>query len=60
VEGGEWEGRLSRTLAKGLQDNSCDVRFTASMACRSFMEALSADAREKAFPLLLPRICLNR
>ncbi|XP_068210771.1 uncharacterized protein [Palaemon carinicauda] len=52
--------QLSQNLAKGLADNWSQVRLAASVASRKFLLSLPPVAREKFFPLLLPRLCLNR
>ncbi|XP_066947983.1 uncharacterized protein [Macrobrachium rosenbergii] len=52
--------QLSQNLAKGLADNWSQVRLAASVASRKFLLSLPPSAREKFFPLLLPRLCLNR
>jgi len=53
---------LSRHLASGLADNWSQVRLAASTAVKEFLLALppSSSARKMSYPLLLPRLCLNR
>ncbi|MCL4127138.1 UNVERIFIED_CONTAM: hypothetical protein GTU68_045495, partial [Idotea baltica] len=52
--------QLAKRLAQGLADNWSQVRLAASEASRKFLVTLPIAAREKFFPYLLPRICLNR
>eukprot|EP00003_Mantamonas_plastica_P006393 TRINITY_DN1519_c1_g2_i1.p1 TRINITY_DN1519_c1_g2~~TRINITY_DN1519_c1_g2_i1.p1 ORF type:complete len:707 (+),score=256.45 TRINITY_DN1519_c1_g2_i1:1841-3961(+) len=48
-------------LSKGLSDNWSQVRFAASVAAREFLTNDAPDElKSKAFPVLLPRMCLNR
>ncbi|CAG9464545.1 unnamed protein product [Pedinophyceae sp. YPF-701] len=47
-------------IGDGLSDNWSQVRFAASVGCRSFMLACPDDLRQELFPLLLPHMCLNR
>jgi len=51
---------LSGWLARGLGDNWSQVRFAASEATRGFLENTTEESRAESFPLLLPRMCLNR
>lgn len=51
---------LSDHLAQGLADNWSQVRLAASTAARAFLASLEDQIREKFYPKLLPRICLNR
>jgi len=51
---------LSDHLAQGLSDNWSQVRLAASTAARAFLSSLAENIREKFYPKLLPRICLNR
>jgi len=51
---------LSDHLAQGLADNWSQVRLSASTAARAFLASLEEQIREKFYPKLLPRICLNR
>lgn len=44
----------------GMQDNWSQVRYAASVANRSLLQALSPADREQFYPRLLPRMCLNR
>jgi hypothetical protein len=53
--GEAFRGRLCSTVAGGLQDASCDVRFAAMLATRSLLQPLSPEARETCYPSLLPR-----
>ncbi|XP_069947030.1 uncharacterized protein [Cherax quadricarinatus] len=52
--------QLSRYLGKGLADNWSQVRLAALVATRKFLMSLPPAARERFFPVLLPRLCLNR
>ncbi|ROT82029.1 uncharacterized protein [Penaeus vannamei] len=52
--------QLSRHLGQGLADNWSQVRLASSVATRKFLMSLPAAARERFFPVLLPRLCLNR
>ncbi|KAK6182480.1 hypothetical protein SNE40_010161 [Patella caerulea] len=48
-------------LGRGLSDNWSQVRLAGSVATRRFLTSLPSDeAREKFYPILLPRMCLNR
>lgn len=52
---------MSKHLAKGLSDNWSQVRLSASVAARNFLLSLPNDeARLLFYPVLLPRMCLNR
>ncbi|KAK3093794.1 hypothetical protein FSP39_020339 [Pinctada imbricata] len=53
--------QLSKYLAKGLADNWSQVRLAASVATRKFLQSLpTEEAKARFFPILLPRMCLNR
>ncbi|KAK7067123.1 hypothetical protein SK128_006222 [Halocaridina rubra] len=52
--------QLSRHLGTGLADNWSQVRLASSVASRKFLMSLPPMAREKFYPVLLPRLCLNR
>ncbi|XP_045581052.1 uncharacterized protein [Procambarus clarkii] len=52
--------QLSRHLGQGLADNWSQVRLAALVATRKFLMSLPPTARERFFPVLLPRLCLNR
>ncbi|XP_071785582.1 uncharacterized protein [Asterias amurensis] len=53
--------QLSEHLADGLADNWSQVRMAGSVATRNFLVSLPNDeTRERFYPLLLPRLCLNR
>lgn len=52
--------QLSRHLGQGLADNWSQVRLASSVATRKFLMSLPPLARERFFPVLLPRLCLNR
>ncbi|XP_050404936.1 uncharacterized protein LOC126820858 [Patella vulgata] len=48
-------------LGRGLSDNWSQVRLAGSVATRRFLTSLPSDERrEKFYPILLPRMCLNR
>ncbi|WAR18431.1 hypothetical protein MAR_000269 [Mya arenaria] len=48
-------------LGRGLADNWSQVRLASSVATRKFLQSLPSDeARHQFFPVLLPRMCLNR
>lgn len=49
---------IAKAIALGLGDNWSQVRFAASVACREFMQQVRE--KERYYPLLLPRMCLNR
>ncbi|BFZ12449.1 hypothetical protein BsWGS_15488 [Bradybaena similaris] len=52
---------FSEYLAKGLADNWSQVRMAGSVATRQFLVSLPTEkAREKFYPILIPRMCLNR
>eukprot|EP01094_Clydonella_sp_ATCC50884_P017104 TRINITY_DN2918_c0_g1_i1.p1 TRINITY_DN2918_c0_g1~~TRINITY_DN2918_c0_g1_i1.p1 ORF type:complete len:832 (-),score=205.17 TRINITY_DN2918_c0_g1_i1:39-2534(-) len=53
--------RLAQQLAVGLGDNWSQVRYAASVAVRSFFLTAKKHLLERQyFPLLIPRMCLNR
>jgi len=52
--------KLSKELSNGLADNWSQVRLASLTATRAFLLALSSAEQEQFFPLLLPRLCLNR
>lgn len=53
--------RFIANIAEGLADEWSPIRLAASVAVRRFLLALPSDsAREKYYPVLLPRMCLNR
>lgn len=52
--------QLTQNLGQGLADNWSQVRLASSVATRKFLMSLPAAARERFFPTLLPRLCLNR
>eukprot|EP00210_Caulerpa_lentillifera_P009386 g8948.t1 len=49
--------QIAKKLARGLADDWSQVRYSASIATRSFM--LKGD-RSNLYPLILPQMCLNR
>lgn len=52
--------QLTQHLGKGLADNWSQVRLASSVATRKFLISLPSAARERFYPTLLPRLCLNR
>ncbi|XP_071507896.1 uncharacterized protein [Diadema antillarum] len=53
--------QLAHHLALGLADNWSQVRLAASTATRHFLLNLPTEsARQRFYPTLLPRLCLNR
>ncbi|KAF4528082.1 hypothetical protein B566_EDAN016502 [Ephemera danica] len=53
--------RFLTNIAEGLADEWSPIRLAASVAVRRFLLAMPSDsAREKYYPVLLPRMCLNR
>ncbi|ESO94206.1 hypothetical protein LOTGIDRAFT_232463 [Lottia gigantea] len=53
--------QFAEYLGKGLSDNWSQVRLAGSVATRKFLSSLPSDEiREKYYPDLLPRMCLNR
>lgn len=56
----EYGTQFRQHLALGLADNWSQVRLAASTATRAFLLGFSEEARDKYYPTLLPRICLNR
>ncbi|CAH1263660.1 Hypp2742 [Branchiostoma lanceolatum] len=53
--------QLAEHFATGLADNWSQVRMAASVATRKFLLSMpSEEVRKKYYPLLLPRLCLNR
>ncbi|KAJ0394949.1 hypothetical protein ATCC90586_006784 [Pythium insidiosum] len=51
---------LCKCIVRGMQDNWAQVRYAASHTTREFLLKLEPIAREDYFPMLVPRICLNR
>ncbi|XP_070576630.1 uncharacterized protein [Ptychodera flava] len=52
---------FAQHLADGLADNWSQVRLSASVATRQFVLNLpNEEARQRFFPALIPRMCLNR
>eukprot|EP00736_Rhodelphis_marinus_P002697 Rmarinus@m.11081 len=56
---------VAEAVAAGLKDNWSQVRFSACTAARSFLlrspeEGDKLSYKTDVFPLLLPRLCLNR
>lgn len=52
---------LCKYLGKGLADNWSQVRLSASVATRNFLLPLpNNESRQLFYPILLPRMCLNR
>jgi hypothetical protein len=53
---------LRNVLAIGLQDSWCQVRLAATLALNSFLTQLTpySSLESLVWPLLLPRLCLNR
>jgi hypothetical protein len=58
--GGKLKAEFSRVIGTGLADNWSQVRFAASVANRALLDALPEEGRDELYPLLLPRMCLNR
>jgi hypothetical protein len=52
--------KLRYVVSEGLQDNWSQVRSVSSVAARKIMAGLPIDDRRELYPLLLPRMCLNR
>ncbi|KAL4237616.1 hypothetical protein ACF0H5_002330 [Mactra antiquata] len=53
--------QFAEYLGRGLADNWSQVRLASSVACRKFLQSLPSDqARHQFYPVLLPRMCLNR
>jgi len=52
--------QIATHLGQGLADNWSQVRLASSVACRKFLMSLPTKVRERFFPVLLPRMCLNR
>lgn len=53
---------LRNVLAIGLQDSWCQVRLAATFATNSLLSTISGESNLEnlIWPLILPRICLNR
>ncbi|XP_065347238.1 uncharacterized protein LOC135944318 [Cloeon dipterum] len=51
---------LLERLAAGLADEWSPVRLAASVTVRKFLCALPDKSRKQFYPILLPRMCLNR
>lgn len=52
--------QLLDVVSEGLQDNWSQVRYNSSVAVRKLMAGLPVDSRRNLYPVLLPRMCLNR
>jgi hypothetical protein len=49
------------SLTSGLEDDWSQIRHAASLACQSFLLAFQGSALlDTCWPLLLPRLCMNR
>eukprot|EP00123_Amoebidium_parasiticum_P008862 comp19068_c0_seq1/m.21543 comp19068_c0_seq1/g.21543 ORF comp19068_c0_seq1/g.21543 comp19068_c0_seq1/m.21543 type:complete len:696 (-) comp19068_c0_seq1:466-2553(-) len=51
---------LNLRLATGLADNWSTVRLSACIATRKFLLRLSPTDRAKMYPIIVPRMCINR
>uniref|UniRef100_UPI00358EA03A uncharacterized protein isoform X1 n=1 Tax=Myxine glutinosa TaxID=7769 RepID=UPI00358EA03A len=53
--------QFSQHLSSALADNWSQVRLAASIATRNFLQSMPSDEdKERFYPSLLPRMCLNR
>ncbi|XP_025103889.1 uncharacterized protein LOC112569974 [Pomacea canaliculata] len=53
--------QFTKYLSLGLADNWSQVRLASSVATRKFFLSLpTEETRQKFYPLLIPRMCLNR
>lgn len=52
--------QLLPVVSQGLEDNWSQVRFKSSVVVRKLIAGLPIDDRRKLYPVLLPRMCLNR
>ncbi|KAK7103966.1 uncharacterized protein [Littorina saxatilis] len=53
--------QFTQHLGQGLSDNWSQVRLAGSVATRQFLVSLpTEEARQKFYPTLIPRMCLNR
>mmetsp|Transcript_14886 Transcript_14886/g.60667 ORF Transcript_14886/g.60667 Transcript_14886/m.60667 type:complete len:299 (+) Transcript_14886:1257-2153(+) len=52
--------KVSNSIAKGLEDNWSQVRYAASVCVRHLLAFSPVHVRERLYPLLIPRMCLNR
>eukprot|EP00049_Salpingoeca_infusionum_P017689 m.354010 g.354010 ORF g.354010 m.354010 type:complete len:655 (-) comp16896_c0_seq1:234-2198(-) len=52
--------QMSQQLAIGLADNWSQVRMASSVATRKFLLPMNDELRARFFPLLIPRMALNR
>jgi len=52
--------KVSESIAKGLEDNWSQVRYAASVCVRHLLEFSPVPVKERLYPLLIPRMCLNR
>ncbi|XP_061173141.1 uncharacterized protein LOC133182346 [Saccostrea echinata] len=53
--------QFAKYMAKGLADNWSQVRLASSVATRKFLQSLpTEEAKAKFYPILIPRMCLNR
>eukprot|EP01147_Barroeca_monosierra_P004861 gene4864-6883_t len=56
----EFTHAMAQQLAIGLSDNWSQVRMASSVATRCFFMGMQEETRKEFFPLLIPRMCLNR
>lgn len=59
-QGAKLAETFAEACALGMQDNWSQIRYAASVANRSLLQALSPTDRVQFYPRLLPRMCLNR
>ena len=50
---------FSLSIAQGMGDHWCQVRYAACVAARAFMLKVGDDARQ-FYPRMVPRLCMNR
>ena len=53
-------GPVGVILGAGLSDNWSQVRYASSVATRHFLLNLPEEFKKQQYPLLIPRMCLNR
>ena len=51
---------IVKSLEVGLEDNWSQVRYAASVALRAFITKQDSALVEQFYPILIPRMCLNR
>lgn len=60
VDGGGLPKKIVQAVKRGLDDNWSQVRYAASVAVRTMLESCVSTTKRDLYPILLPRMCLNR